>query len=100
MTTLPTINDLTPAMLSAAAAAVISLVFRFVPGAADWFNSLASTQKQLFMLGVTAAIALFIGLYTFAQDGFEASRLWSLLFTLYAALSANQVTYQFVKRTR
>ena len=100
MTSFPTVDDLTPAMLSATVAAVLSLVFRYVPGAADWFNGLPVTHKQLFMLGVTSALAAAIGLYTFAQHGFSSGRLWCLLFTLYAALTANQVTYQFVKRAR
>ncbi len=97
MHTIPTADDLTPAMLSAVAAAVVSLVFRYVPGASDWFAGLEATRKQLFMLGVTGAIAAAIGLYTFAQSGFSVERLWGLLFTLYAALTANQVTYQFIK---
>lgn len=96
--TIPMIEDLTPAMLSAIAGAILSLVFRYAPGAADWFAGLTPAQRQLFMLGVTSTIAILIGLYTFAQSGFNTSRLWSLLFTLYVALSSNQVTYQFVKR--
>ena len=96
---LPTIDTLTPAMLSAIAGAVISLIFQFVPGASDWFARLTSVQKQLFMLGVTLAAAVVIACYTFAQHGFTWPAVLSLLVTIYAALTSNQVTYQFIRRS-
>jgi hypothetical protein len=94
---IPTIDTLTPAMLAAIAGAVVSLIFQFVPGASDWFARLMPAQKQLFMLGVMLAVAIVISIYTFAQQGFTWSAMLTLLLTIYAALTANQVTYQFIK---
>jgi hypothetical protein len=85
-------------MLAAIAGAVISLIFQFVPGASDWFARLTPPQKQLFMLGITTVAALAIAGYTFAQQPFTWSAVLTLLLTIYAALTANQVTYQFIKR--
>ena len=85
-------------MLSAIAGAVISLVFQFVPGASDWFARLMPAQKQLFMLGVTSAVAMVIAIFTFAQQGFAWSSLVTLMLVIYAALTSNQVTYQFIKK--
>ncbi len=95
--TVPTIRTLTPVMLSAIVGAVVSLVFRFVPGAKDWFDSLASEHKQLFMLGVTVAVSAVIAAYTYFQEGVTGDSFIGLLLTIYAALTSNQVTYQFIK---
>jgi hypothetical protein len=94
---IPTIDTLTPAMLSAIAGAIISLAFQFVPGASDWFSGLPSTHKQLFMLGVTALVAVFIAANTYMQAGLSWSAFVGLVLTLYSALTTNQVTYQFIK---
>ncbi len=98
MMNIPTIDTLTPAMLSAIAGAVISLIFQFVPGASDWFARLTPPQKQLFMLGVTSIVATVIAIFTFAQQGFAWSSLVTLVLVIYAALTSNQVTYQFIKK--
>ena len=98
MMNIPTIDTLTPAMLSAIAGAVISLIFQFVPGASDWFARLTPAQKQLFMLGATSAVAAAIAGYTFTQQGFTWSSLVTLMLVIYAALTSNQVTYQFIKK--
>jgi hypothetical protein len=96
--TMPTIDELTPAMLAAAVASVISLVFRFVPGARAWFDTLEGEHKQAFMLAVTFLVGCAIGAYNMAQTGFSLHALMILLATIFGAMSANQVTYQYVKR--
>jgi hypothetical protein len=92
------ISELTPVVLAAAAAAGLSLVFRYVPGARDWFASLQPVYKQWCMFGLTAIIALGIGLWNMAVNGFSQDAVVRLLFALFAALTFNQVTYQFIKR--
>ena len=100
---IPTIEQLTPAMLSAVAGAIISLVFRFVPGAKDWYDKLGAEQKQLYMLLIVVGVATLIGAYNYMQAAAlgTAHVTWSsllyLLFTVYTAATANQVTYLFVK---
>ncbi|HEY3289318.1 MAG TPA: hypothetical protein VGK87_04245 [Anaerolineae bacterium] len=92
------IDDLKPAMLSAAAAAGISLIFRYVPGARDWFGQLQPEYKQWCMFALAAVIAIAIGTWEMAANGFTQDALVRLLFTLFTALTSNQVTYQFIRK--
>ncbi len=96
---IPTIEQLTPAMLSAIAGAIISLLFRFVPGLSDWYATLNSQTKQLFMLLIVVIVATIIGVYNYFQTGITWSSLLLLLFTLYTAATANQTTYRFIRST-
>lgn len=94
----PTIQQLTPAVLAAIVSSVISLVFRFIPGALKWFDKMEPEQKQLFMLAVTFVVGAFIGLYNMAATGFSQDTLLVLLLTIFASFSSNQTTYSFTKR--
>jgi hypothetical protein len=96
----PTVDELTPAMLAAIVASVISLVFRFVPRARSWFDTLSGEGKQAFMLSVTFLTGCAIGTYNMAQTGYSSHALFVLLATIFAAASANQVTYQYIKIKR
>ena len=93
-----TIDELTPAVIAAAAAAITALIFRYVPGAAGWFDTLQPVHKQWFMFGVTAFYGALIGIWNMAIDGITQESLLQLLITVFAALTSNQVTYQFIKR--
>jgi len=92
------INELTPALLAAAAAAGISLIFRYVPGACDWYATLPPVYKQWFMFGMSAMAALGIGLWNMSVNGFTQDAVVRLLFAIFTALTSNQATYQFIKR--
>ncbi len=92
------IDQLTPAVIAAAVASITALIFRYVPGASDWFSQLQPVHKQWFMFAVSSLFAIAIGLWNMAIDGFTPQSLVKLLFAIFAALSANQTTYQFIKR--
>ena len=92
------IDELTPALLAAGAAAGLSLLVRFVPGVRDWFDAQSALQKQWTMFALTAVVALTIGVWNMAATGFTQDALVRLLFALFAALTSNQVTYQFIKQ--
>lgn len=91
------LDQLTPAVLAAAAASLLSLIFRYVPGASDWFQGLVPIYKQWFMLVLSLAFALAITLWNIAAVGSAEDNIVKLLFALFAALSSNQVTYQYIK---
>ena len=91
------LDQLTPAVLAAAAASLLSLIFRYVPGASDWFQGLVPIYKQWFMLILTLVFALAITLWNIAAVGSAEDNIVKLLFALFAALSSNQVTYQYIK---
>lgn len=91
------LDQLTPAVLAAAAAALLSLIFRYVPGAADWFQGLVPIYKQWFMLVLTLVFALAVTLWNIAAVGNAEDNVVKLLFALFAALTSNQVTYQYIK---
>jgi hypothetical protein len=97
---IPTIAELTPAVLSAIVAALLSISFRYVPGARQWFEGFTSDQKQTFMFVVTVSVALIIGAINIARDGLTEATVLTLLITCYTALTANQTTYQFIKPSR
>ena len=97
---LPTIAELTPALLSAISGALISLTFRYVPGARTWFDQLDGERKQLLMFVVTTAVALIIGGISLAQEGVSEESLITLGLSLYAALTSNQSMYQFIKTAK
>lgn len=92
------IDDLKPAMLTAAAAAGVSLIFRYVPGARDWFGQLQPEYKQWCMFALTAGIAVVIGAWDMAATGVTQDAVVRLLFALFTALTSNQVTYQFIRK--
>jgi hypothetical protein len=94
---MPSIEALTPALLSSIAAALIALLFRFVPGTRAWFARLSGPRKQLFMLGVVVAVAGVIGGYDLCKAGVSEQRVLLLLLSIYTALTSNQVAYQFIK---
>lgn len=94
----PTIAELTPALLSAIVAAIVSLVFRFVPGFAVWLDEhYSATGKQTFMLAVTLIVGAFIGAWNMVRDGVTEQGVILLLLTMYTALTSNQVTYSYIK---
>ncbi len=93
-----TIDQLTPAVIAGAAAAITALIFRYVPGAAAWFDTLRPVHKQWFMLGVTAFYGAAIGIWNMAVDGFTQESLLQLLIAIFASLASNQVAYQFIKK--
>lgn len=95
---IPTLQQLTPALLASIVSAVISLIFRFIPKAQAWFDTKEPEWKQLFMLAVTFLVGAFIGLYNMAATGFSQDSLMTLLFTILLSLTSNQTTYSFTKR--
>ena len=94
---IPTVEELTPALLSAIVAAIISLLFRFVPALSTWLDQMSPTGKQTFMLVVTLIVAGAIGAWNFAHSGITEQSVLMLALTVYTALTSNQTTYSFVK---
>ncbi len=88
--------------ISMAAGVVLSLIFSYVPGAADAFNTLDGTQKRLLMLGLlVVAVA---GFY-FYDCGFSkafacfAGANWTFYVRLFIqAAIANQAAYALSPR--
>ena len=95
---IPTIAELTPALLSAIAGAIVSLLFRFIPALSALLDQWSPSGKQTFMLVITLLVAGFIGVWNFIQVGVSESSVLSLLLTIYFALTSNQTTYLFVKK--
>lgn len=61
---------MTVELLSSVAGIILSLIFSYVPGAKDWFNSLMPDYKRLVMLGILFGVSLAIfgiSCTTFAQ---------------------------------
>jgi hypothetical protein len=94
---LPTIAELTPALIAAITTGLLSLAFRFVPRLRLWFDEHTPETKQSFMLIATFVVGLILGMAAIARYGFSEEGLILLGVTIYAALSSNQVTYQFIK---
>lgn len=94
---IPTIVELTPALLAAIVGAIASLIFRYVPWFSDWLDEQSPTHKQTFMLVLTLFIGLTIGVWNFARAGVDEASVVTLALSIFGALTANQTTYQFVK---
>jgi uncharacterized membrane protein YfcA len=94
---IPTIAELTPALLSAIVAAIISLLFRFIPTLSTWLDQKSPNGKQTFMLIVTLLVAAFIGAWNFVRVGISEQSVLVLILTVYFALGSNQTTYQYIK---
>jgi hypothetical protein len=94
---IPTIAELTPALIAAITSGLISLAFRFVPSLRTWFDQHTPETKQAFMLIATLVVGSMMGMAAIAKYGFTEEGLILLGLTIYAALSSNQVTYQFIK---
>ena len=92
-----TVDQLTPAILAAAAAALLSLIMQYMPGAANWFSTLTPIYKQWLMLVLSLIFALAITLWNIAATGSAGDQWVKLLFAMFAALTSNQVTYQYIK---
>ena len=94
---LPTIGELTPALIAAVTSAVISLAFRFVPSLRTWFDAHSPDTKQAFMLVATLVVGAMLGTAALVKYGVSEEGLILLGLSIYAALSSNQVMYQFIK---
>lgn len=89
-------------VLAAAAGILVSLVFSYLPGVADWYALLDGTQKRLVMLAALLIIACgaiglsCLGIAQAAGTPLPACTpqgLQTLLEALVAALVANQAAY-------
>lgn len=91
-------------LLAAVAGALLSLIFRYVPGLSGWYEKQDSQRKSLVMLGCLVLAAL--GMYgascwqVFEVPGLSCTDgAWrTLLGAFLAALAANQTTYTITRR--
>ena len=83
--------------IGAVAGAILSLLFKYVPGLSDWFEGRGAQYKELIMLGImVAAVAGVYGLgcfgwldvYACGSDGVRDA-----VFALVGAVVGNQGTY-------
>ena len=92
--------------LSMLAGALLSLLFAYIPGLADWYNALDGVYKRLMMAGVLLAVALLIlgaactGLASDLGLTVTCDRPGVLMVLKYflAALIANQSAYSLAVR--
>lgn len=93
---------MTAQVLAAAAGILVSLMFSYLPGVADWYAAQDGTHKRLIMLGALAAVAgavFGLSCLGIAQVGganlpaCTVTGLQGLLEALVAALVANQAAY-------
>ncbi|MCC7130912.1 MAG: hypothetical protein IT297_11000 [Anaerolineae bacterium] len=99
---------MTPELLSAIAAALLSLAASYLPGFAGWYEKLDSTAKRLTMLGLLAATAA--AAYGLACAGYgerlglaltcDAAGLETLIRSFGAALAANQSAYLITRPSK
>jgi hypothetical protein len=79
------------------AGSVLSLIFSYVPGASDWFNTFDATRKRLVMLILLAVVtgAIYAGACTGLWDTVPCTQagIMQLAQAFFAALIANQATY-------
>src|SRR5690242_14926575 len=66
----PTIAELTPALIAAITTGLLSLAFRFVPRLRLWFDEHTPETKQSFMLIATLVVGLILGMVAIAKYGF------------------------------
>jgi len=91
--------ELTPALLAAVLAALLSLAGTYIPGLNTWLAGLATEVKQALMGGLTILIG--VAIYVLActpSIGFPyvacpVGGIWELLGIIIAALTANQVVF-------
>ena len=93
---------MTAETLSAIVAALLALLFAYIPGFATWFNPLESEKKRLIMLGflVVAAVVIF-GLSCAQISPYvpcTKEGVWSLVQILGAAIIANQSLFAILPK--
>jgi hypothetical protein len=95
---------MTGELLSGIAGVVLSLIFSYVPGIKDWFETLEPSIKQAVMGGLLVVVALAaFGLSCAGLDiGIVCSGAgaWELARLLLAALVANSSTYTATKHLK
>jgi hypothetical protein len=95
---------MTAEALAALAGVLLSLLFRYVPGFAPWFEAKTSVQKAAVQAGLTAGATLAIfGLSCAGQmDAVtcDSGGVWELLELLAKAIAANQVTHVMTNPAR
>lgn len=98
MNQIPTIEQLTPSLVSLALSILLSLIFRYIPGALAWFDKMGPEQKQAFMGVGTTLIVAAVGIWNFAHTGLTEANAILLAFTWIASLQSNAMTFNFTKR--
>jgi hypothetical protein len=84
-------------LLSSIAGALVSLVFRFVPGLAEWFARQSSVVKRVVMLFCLAVAALAVVVYRLPESGGVIP--WGELgMAFFAALTTNQAAYLIIRK--
>lgn len=85
---------------------LLSLVFSYMPGAKDWFETLSGTAKRLVMLGLLAVAS--IGIVAAACAGFggdlglsvtcDRAGIVAVVWAFVLAMVANQSTYMLTPK--
>jgi hypothetical protein len=90
------------------AGAILSLVFSYFPGLKSWYDNLASSNKQLVMLGVLIVVAG--GIFGLSCAGVlaqlwpdfavtcDVASVYTLIQYILLALVSNQATYAITNR--
>lgn len=85
------------------AAAILSLLFEYVPGFSGWFGALMPEKKRLFMLVVTVVGTVGLGIahcYTpvLGDNVCTNDTFWDLAVALVLAITANQGVHRVTKK--
>lgn len=100
--------EISPEGLILIAAAILSLLFAYIPGLSDWWDRLQAKAKSLIMAVLILLVAVFVyGLACYSNAPFaalpacEANLGWNLIETAILALlglAGNQGTYMLAVR--
>lgn len=86
--------------IGAIAGTIVSLIFKYVPGANTWFEKLLPEHKQLFMLGMLVVVVA--GGFALSCAGWESFYACDQLgakeaiYALVGAIIGNQSTYKML----
>jgi len=93
---------MTPEILIAIGAALLSLLFEFVPGFAPWYDKFDPVQKRLFMAGILfVTVAVLFGLSCaklLAYFACTAIGAWEAVLLWLGAIAINQGVHLVFKK--
>lgn len=95
----PTIQRLSPALLSAIVSGLLSFIFNVIGPARDWFDQFTTQQKQNAVAIVTVLVGAIIGAINFIYYGFNADSLIILALCVYTSVTSAQTVNPLTKQT-
>lgn len=91
-------ENITPEFLGAAAGALLSVLFAYVPGVKTWFEALTGVKKRLVLFGAMSVVS--VGIFTLGclRGAFgltcDENSAFRIVYILAAAVVASQTAYQ------